>query len=104
MLLQHQQCCNLQKHPRCSSAVVHRILGSLGAESIHSRIGAKPTWNRMGIQLQEQEIPARDIIQFDQSRRVPGISSPENRFTYVVINHTLQVLISHSCKHVKDYT
>ena len=50
----------------------------------------------MGIQLQEQESPARDIIEFDQLTKTSlWYQFSENRFTYVVINHTLRVLISH---------
>ena len=59
--------------------------------------------NQLGIEwsilLQEQEIPARDIIQFNElSKTSLWYQFSEDTFTYVVTNHILQVFISHIAK------
>ena len=84
----------LQKHPRVfigsrssDIGVIEPTQFTLALE--HHQLGIE--WS---LQLQEQEVFARDIIQFDQlSKTSLWYRFSENLFTYVIINHTLQVFI-----------
>lgn len=86
----------LQKHPRVFIGSRSSDIGVIEPSQFTLVLEQNQLGIEWSIQLDKQEIAARDIVQFNQlSKTSLWYTFSENRFTYILIHHTLQVLISH---------